>query len=47
MPKHLINNVSLSANSTIYHSTFKVNANWVRVLSEPTAGNISLVQLRN
>jgi hypothetical protein len=40
-------NVSLTANSTIYHKTFQVNANYIRVLSEPTAGNISLVQLRN
>tara|TARA_R110001592_G_scaffold77955_5_gene234259 strand:- start:1706 stop:2515 length:810 start_codon:yes stop_codon:yes gene_type:complete len=39
--------VSLTANSTIYHSTFQVNANYIRVMSEPTAGNISLVQLRN
>lgn len=33
--------------SNIIHRTFQVNANYVRVLSEPTAGNISLVQLRN
>ena len=39
--------VTLTANSTIYHSTFQVNANYIRVMSEPTAGNISLVQLRN
>ena len=39
--------VSLTSNSTIYHSTFQVNANYIRVMSEPTAGNISLVQLRN
>lgn len=44
---NVVSNVSLTSNSTIYHSTFQVNANWVRVLSEPTAGNISLVQLRN
>ena len=42
-----ISNLSLTANSTIYHSTFQVNANYIRVMSEPTAGNISLVQLRN
>ena len=39
--------VTLTSNSTIYHSTFQVNANYIRVMSEPTAGNISLVQLRN
>ena len=33
--------------SNIIHRTFQVNANWVRVLSEASAGNISLVQLRN
>lgn len=44
---NVVSNVSLTSNSTIYHHTFQVNANYVRVLSEPTAGNISLVQLRN
>ena len=42
-----ISNVTLSANSTIYHETFQVNANYIRVMSEPSAGNITLVQLRN
>lgn len=44
---NVVSNVSLTSNSTIYHHTFQVNANYIRVLSEPTAGNISLVQLRN
>ena len=39
--------VSLTSNSTIYPSSFQVNAIYIRVISEPTAGNISLVQLRN
>lgn len=42
-----VSNISLTSNSTIYHNTFQVNANYIRVMSEPTAGNISLVQLRN
>ena len=42
-----VSSVSLTANSTIYHNTFQVNANYIRVLSEASAGNISLVQLRN
>ena len=44
---NVVSDVSLTSNSTIYHNTFQVNANYIRVLSEPTAGNISLVQLRN
>ena len=43
----VVSNVSLTSNSTIYHNTFQVNANYIRVMSQPTAGNISLVQLRN
>lgn len=42
-----ISNINLTANSTIYHETFQVNANYIRVMSEPSAGNITLVQLRN
>lgn len=44
---NVVSNISLTANSTIYHNTFQVNANYIRVMSEPSAGNISLVQLRN
>lgn len=33
--------------ANISHTTFQVNCNWVRVVSTPTSGSISKVQLRN
>ena len=40
-------NINLTSNSAIYYTSFTVNANYIRIMSQPTAGNISLVNLRN
>ena len=40
-------NISISASSDIYHKTFTINANWIRIKHTPTSGNISQVQVRN
>jgi len=45
----ITSNIAISNSSDIVHRTFKVNANWVRVLSYPDNANSSItkVQLRN
>lgn len=35
------------ANTTIKHTSFNVNANWIRVVNTPDTGTITQVQLRN
>lgn len=40
-------NISLSASSNIYHKTFTINANWLRILHTPTSGSIDKILVRN
>jgi len=40
-------NISLSASSDIYHKTFTVNANWIRVIHTPESGTINQILIRN
>jgi len=40
-------NISLSASSSIYHKTFTLNANWLRILHTPTSGSIDKILVRN
>jgi hypothetical protein len=35
------------ADSSILEHTFQVNANWIRIVFEPTSGTVNKVQLRN
>jgi len=40
-------NISLSASSSIYHKTFTMNTNWIRILHTPTSGTIDKILVRN
>jgi len=40
-------NISISASSDIYHKTFTVNANWIRIIHTPDSGSIDKILVRN
>ena len=42
-----VQNIDLSNTSSISHTTFNMNCNWVRILSKPSSGSIDKVLLRN
>jgi len=42
-----VKNIDLSNTSSISHTNFNINCNWVRIISKPESGSIDKVLLRN
>jgi len=42
-----VKNIDLSNTSSIAHTNFNINCNWVRIISKPESGSIDKVLLRN